>query len=289
MSSAKPLNRQWPLQIGATIGILGDGQLGRMLCQAAHRLGFQTIIMGDDPNGPAGQVTGGFLQAPFDDEAALIDLHNQSDAISFEWENIPIKALAFLISQGAKLAPSPEALKITQDRWFEKNLVWRLGFKTASTVLIKSETVFSDIEAALGLPAIIKTRTDGYDGKGQLILRSQNDWPMVEALRSRSDCVAEGFVDFKRELSIIGARGRDGNIAIYPPAENVHNRGILHTSFAPAQIDLMAKAELEAMIISILNDLDYVGVLAIECFETKDGHFLINELAPRVHNSGHWT
>jgi 5-(carboxyamino)imidazole ribonucleotide synthase len=283
------LGPKQPLRLGSTIGILGDGQLGRMLCLAAHRLGFQTMVMGDNPEGPAAQVTNRFLKASFDDEAALEKLKGVCDAITFEWENIPTNALEFLINKGAILAPSPDALKITQDRWLEKNFVSGLGFKTASTILFDEKCLYTDIVNSIGIPAIIKTRTEGYDGKGQVVIRSEDDWDAAVTLRAQNACVAEGVVDFKRELSIIGARGWDGVVQIFAPAENVHKNGILHTSLAPAALGTEALAGLEDMMCRVLTALGYIGVLAIELFETHDGQFLVNELAPRVHNSGHWT
>lgn len=275
------------LQPGATIGILGGGQLGRMLSMAAARLGLKTHIFEPSANPPAGHVADHVTTAEYSDVAALKAFANSVDIITYEFENIPTEALD-IIETLRPIRPTRGALAVSQDRIAEKAFLAELGISIAPHAQIDS---LADLIAALetiGTPAILKTRRFGYDGKGQN--RITNVDQAKEAFTALKDApaVLEGFVDFTREVSVIAARGVDGAVVCYDPGENVHKDGILDTTTVPAT--LAAGQYMDAILLAgkILNALDYIGVMGVEIFVTDDG-LIVNEIAPRVHNSGHWT
>lgn len=276
-----------PLPHGARIGILGGGQLGRMLSVAASRLGFLTHVFEPGANPPAAQVADKCTTAPYNDVTALQAFAQSVDVITYEFENIPTEALDIL--EAIKpIYPNREALRVSQDRITEKDYLNALGLKTAPYAQVDT---LEDLEAAtdtIGLPAILKTRRFGYDGKGQSRLKSPSD--ILKAHRDMADApsVLEGFVSFSREISVIAARGITGEIACYDPGENVHRDGILHTTTIPAEIPAMMAMDAALIAGKILNALEYVGVMGVEMFVTPQG-LIVNEIAPRVHNSGHWT
>jgi 5-(carboxyamino)imidazole ribonucleotide synthase len=275
------------LQQGATIGILGGGQLGRMLSVAASRLGFKTHIFEPGANPPAGQVADQVTTATYEDTAALAAFANSVDVITFEFENIPATALNTLEALRPVL-PARNALTTSQDRITEKDFLTGIGLKVAPYANIETE---SDLIAALetvGAPSIMKTRRFGYDGKGQSRLKTLVDGESAWAELGKTPCVLEGFIDFSKEISVIGARSQSGEIVCFDPGENVHRDGILHTTTLPAGITGSLRMDAVLLTGQILNALDYVGVMGVELFVTPDG-LLINEIAPRVHNSGHWT
>ncbi len=276
-----------PLPAGSTIGILGGGQLGRMLSVAASRLGFKTCIFEPGGDCPASHVANFHLQASYDDAKALESFAHSVDVITYEFENIPTSALDILESI-RPIRPGREALRISQDRLTEKTFLQGLGLQTAPFADIASA---EDLERALdtiGTPAILKTRRFGYDGKGQARLTSPDD--ATEALNSLqgAPAVLEGFVTFTSEISVIAARGVDSRVAAFDPGQNVHEGGILRTTSIPAAVPNRILTDAVLMAGQILNALDYVGVLGVEFFVTPGG-LIINEIAPRVHNSGHWT
>jgi 5-(carboxyamino)imidazole ribonucleotide synthase len=279
-----------PLKPGSTIGILGGGQLGRMLAMAATQLGFDVAVLTPRPHAPDARVAAHALVARYDDRSALQQLVALSDVITFEFENVPASALHILAELGADVAPGPKALASTQDRIDEKRFLNDCG---APTVDYEAIHAASDIPAALGGlgggPALLKTRREGYDGKGQVWVRDPEEAEAAFAAIGAKPAILEAKADFVRELSIIAARGRDGAVACYPVGENRHADGILRTTLAPAPDwqDVQARAETIAR--RILEGLDYVGVLGVELFELADGRLLVNEVAPRVHNTGHWT
>jgi len=275
------------LKPGATIGILGGGQLGRMLSVAASRLGFVTHIFEPGSNPPAGHVADQVTMASYDDAAALQAFAQSVDVVTYEFENIPTAALD-VIEAHCPIRPGREALRVSQDRLTEKNFLQELGLQTAPFADIASQ---DDLDAALetiGAPSILKTRRFGYDGKGQARLKSAQDAPSALADMAGAPSVLEGFIDFSHEVSVIAARGLTGEVSCYDPGENVHRDGILHTTTLPAR--LTGSQRMDAILLAgkILNALDYVGVMGVELFVTPKG-LIVNEIAPRVHNSGHWT
>jgi 5-(carboxyamino)imidazole ribonucleotide synthase len=280
---------EFPLPPGSTIGILGGGQLGRMLCEAASRLGFDTAVLTPRSHAPDARVAAHSIVAPYTDDQALAALAAVSHVITFEFENVPAEALDKLAALGAAVAPGPRALSETQDRVVEKTFINRVG---GATVAFEPIDRAQDIPAALdriGAPALLKTRREGYDGKGQAWVHGPADAEAAFAAIGARPAILEARADFVRELSIIAARGRDGAVACYPVGENEHSGGILHVTRAPAPGHAAVQPAAEGFARGILQGLDYVGVLGVELFEMADGALLVNEIAPRVHNSGHWT
>ena len=266
------------------VGILGGGQLARMIALAGYPLGIRFIFL--DPSiGACATTLGSHLRGDYHDETLLADLAKRADVVTYEFENVPAKVAEFLTSN-TQVYPSPKALAVAQDRLVEKNFLNELGIPTAPYEAVGN---FDSLHAAMekiGYPAILKTRTQGYDGKGQSILKSVTDlksaWQKLEGLAA----IVEGFVKFSREVSIIAVRSVSGELAFYPLSENVHKDGILRVSESRENDLMQAKAEDYAT--RLMKALDYVGVLALELFEV-DGELIANEFAPRVHNSGHWT
>ncbi|MFT6445923.1 MULTISPECIES: 5-(carboxyamino)imidazole ribonucleotide synthase [Sulfitobacter] len=275
------------LKTGATIGILGGGQLGRMLSVAAARLGFRTHIFEPGANPPAGDVAHALTTAGYDDVDALTAFAKSVDIVTFEFENIPTDALD-VIENITPIRPNREALRTSQDRLVEKQFLEGLGLTVAPFADIANA---ADLEAAMttiGAPSILKTRRFGYDGKGQSRLRSADDAAGALADMAGNPAVLEGFVNFTAEVSVIAARSPSGEVACFDPGENVHRDGILHTTTVPARLSAAQRMDAVLLAAKILNALDYVGVLGVELFVTPQG-FIVNEIAPRVHNSGHWT
>jgi 5-(carboxyamino)imidazole ribonucleotide synthase len=281
--------RDKPVPPGGTIGIIGGGQLGRMLAQAANALGLQALIYNDQQGAPAFQVTPLQLAAPYDDRATLAGLANVCDVVTFEFENLPADAIAFL-SEHVPVRPGAHALATTQDRLTEKSFVASLGLKTAPFFEVSSEEQARDAYAQMGGGnGILKTRRDGYDGKGQVRVISAEDAALGFKALGAKPCILEGFVEFSFEASVIGCRGTDGSFAAYDPPENVHEHHILRRSTVPGRLTSEQVTEAKAIAKKIADALDYVGVLAVELFVGKDGSLTVNEIAPRVHNTGHWT
>ncbi|NOD88969.1 MULTISPECIES: 5-(carboxyamino)imidazole ribonucleotide synthase [unclassified Ruegeria] len=272
---------------GAVIGILGGGQLGRMLSVAASRLGFVTHIYEPGANPPAGQVADRVTTAAYDDIDALKAFADAVDVITYEFENIPTEALDILESH-RPIRPGREALRVSQDRLTEKNFLQDLGLKTAPFADVSNLDSLNTAIEQIGTPAILKTRRFGYDGKGQARLRSPEDAEAALADMAGAPAILEGFVDFSHEVSIIAARGLDGQVACFDPGENVHRDGILHTTTIPARLSPAQRTDAILLAANILNALEYVGVMGVELFVTPAG-LIVNEIAPRVHNSGHWT
>lgn len=272
---------------GATVGILGGGQLGRMLSVAASRLGFRTHIFEPGDNPPAGQVADRVTTAPYDDKAALEAFAKAVDVVTYEFENIPTSALD-LIETHRPIHPGREALRISQDRLNEKVFLQGLGLATAPFAPVTTRQDLTTALDTIAPPAILKTRRLGYDGKGQARIMAQADAEGAFAAMAGAEALLEGFVDFSHEISVIGARGVAGDIACYDPGENVHRDGILHTTRVPARLTPAERSDAVLIGARILNALNYVGVMGVELFVTPAG-LVVNEFAPRVHNSGHWT
>ncbi|MDW3225041.1 MAG: 5-(carboxyamino)imidazole ribonucleotide synthase [Paracoccaceae bacterium] len=276
-----------PLLPGATIGILGGGQLGRMLSVAASRLGFKTHIFEPGAEPPAGQVADRTTTASYEDAAALTEFAQNVDLVTYEFENIPTSALD-IIEKTATIRPGREALRVSQDRLTEKTFLQDLGLKVAPFADVTDRDGLEKAVQIVGTPAILKTRRFGYDGKGQARLKTSADTPSAWAVIADQPAVLEGFVEFTHEVSVIAARSAQGDVACYDPGENVHRNGILHTTTVPARLNASMRTDAVLIAANILNALDYVGVLGVELFVTRDG-LIVNEIAPRVHNSGHWT
>ena len=278
-----------PLPPGSTIGILGGGQLGRMLSQAASRLGFNVVVLDPEENSPAGRVSQGQVVAAYDDPTALTVLGRVAQVVTFEFENVPAASVETLAAGGALVAPGAQALAVAQDRVEEKTFLNGVGATTVDFVPVDGlDDLVAGLER-LGTPALLKTRREGYDGKGQIWVRSAGMAADAWAAIGERPAILEARADFVRELSVIAARGRDGEIAVYPLGENTHKGGVLKTTLAPAEVDPKTDRRARRIAKAILEGLDYVGVLGVELFDLGEGRLLVNEIAPRVHNTGHWT
>jgi 5-(carboxyamino)imidazole ribonucleotide synthase len=275
------------LQTGATIGILGGGQLGRMLSVAASRLGFRTHIFEPGANPPAGHVADRVTTAPYEDLGALRAFAASVDVVTYEFENVPTEALD-AIEALRPIRPNRRALAISQDRILEKDFLNQIGLTTAPYAAVTTTTEMEAALARIGAPSILKTTRLGYDGKGQARIKAASDAPAALASMNGAPSVLEGFIDFTHEVSVIAARGLDGSVACYDPGENVHKDGILATTTVPARLTASQRTDAVLLAARILNALDYVGVMGVELFVTPQG-LIVNEIAPRVHNSGHWT
>ncbi|HEY4942890.1 MAG TPA: 5-(carboxyamino)imidazole ribonucleotide synthase [Rhizomicrobium sp.] len=286
MSDAKRLTA--PVPPGGTIGILGGGQLGRMLALAAARLGLKTHVFCHDEQSPAFQVSDAHTIAEFDDLAALARFAQRCDAVTLEFENVPATTVEH-IAQFKSFNPCARALRVTQDRFEEKSFVTALGLKTTPFFAVDSESQARAAFAQAGANAILKTRRMGYDGKGQAKVASDAEAAEAIVAFKGAPSILEGFVDFAFEASVVAARGMDGSFRAYDPPENLHENHILRRSIVPGRLTAAQAGEAKAIARKIADALDYVGVLAVELFVSKDGTLLVNEIAPRVHNSGHWS
>ncbi|MGB5584711.1 MAG: 5-(carboxyamino)imidazole ribonucleotide synthase [Gammaproteobacteria bacterium] len=277
-----------PILPGSTLGILGGGQLGRMFCIAARNMGYQLHVLDPDPDSPAGRIADDHIEATYIDELALDYLARTCDVITTEFENIPAESMRLLASS-RPVFPTASIVEIAQNRNKEKAFAERAGLTPAPNYPVFDEADLGPAIKATGLPAILKTATLGYDGKGQYVIESLEQ--AQEALRANSgvECVLESKIELKKEISVSVARNQRGETAVYPVAENEHRNGILHISIVPARVDdaIRDKARLQAL--RLVDALDYVGVLAVEFFLDSEDELLFNEIAPRPHNSGHYT
>jgi 5-(carboxyamino)imidazole ribonucleotide synthase len=270
-----------------TIGILGAGQLGRMIALAGIPLGIQFRFYDPAPNGPAARL-GAQTTAAYNDLQALQQFANGLDLITYEFENVPLEAAAFL-QQFTPVYPPPAALAAAQDRLHEKQFFQQLAIPTAPFVAVTKRTDLDQALQQLGLPVILKTRRMGYDGKGQYLIRRMQDAELAWQALGGQALICEGLVAFERELSVLAVRNRAGETQCYPLVENLHHEGILRRSLAPApRIEAILQQHAEQYALAALAALEYVGVLAIELFQAGQ-QLVVNEMAPRVHNSGHWT
>ena len=276
-----------PLPQGAVIGILGGGQLGRMLSVAGSRLGFRTHIFEPGANPPAGQVADQVTTAGYDDTAALKAFAASVDVITYEFENIPTSTLDVLEAH-RPIHPGREALRVSQDRLTEKDFLTGLGLTTAPYADVPDAAGLEAAMASVGAPGILKTRRFGYDGKGQARIMTPQEAPAALAAMAGAPSILEGFVNFSHEVSVIAARAASGEVACFDPGENVHRDGILHSTTVPARLSPSQRTDAVLLAARILNALEYVGVMGVELFVTPQG-LIVNEIAPRVHNSGHWT
>ncbi len=272
----------------ATIGILGGGQLGRMLALAAARLGFKCHVFSPSPDSPAFDVVHRVTCADYTDTQALDRFAGDVDLVTYEFENVPAECATFLAAR-VPVLPDPQVLATTQDRLAEKNFVASLGIKTAPFAAVDGP---ADLQAALdtiGRPAVLKTRRFGYDGKGQAAIKNGTDREAVWREVGGQPCILEAFVPFAREVSVVAARARDGSVECFDVTENEHRDHILKVSRVPAALPEAGAREARRIAETIAHKFAYVGVLAVELFVLADGGILVNEIAPRVHNSGHWT
>ncbi len=270
-----------------TIGILGGGQLGYMLALAGYPLGLHFRFLDPSPEAPVGRIAQR-VTADYTDQAALEKFASGLELVTYEFENVPVEAANFL-AERVPVYPSPAALEAAQDRLAEKSLFCKLGIATTEFAPVSNSSELDTAVKAIGLPAVLKTSRMGYDGKGQWILRTEQEVAKAKSELPRVTLILERFVPFTRELSVLAVRSRNAETAIYPLVENHHRSGILRLSLAPAQrLDPPVQRAAEHAARSVLESLKYVGVLALEFFEHQ-GKLLVNEMAPRVHNSGHWT
>ncbi|MXU64227.1 5-(carboxyamino)imidazole ribonucleotide synthase [Oceanomicrobium pacificus] len=275
------------LPAGSTIGILGGGQLGRMLAMAAARLDYRCHIYDPADAPPAGQVVPDVTCGAWTDIAALERFARAVDLVTFEFENVPAEALD-AIEAIVPVRPGRRALSVSQDRIDEKDFLTGIGLTTAPYARIDDLPMLEAALGVIGTPSILKTRRMGYDGKGQMRIDRPDQAKRALELLDHQPAVLEGFVDFEREISVIGARGADGQTVCFDPGENMHRDGILRRTLVPAEIPEALKLDAVLLTGRILNALDYVGVMGVELFVTDRG-LVVNEIAPRVHNSGHWT
>jgi len=273
---------------GATLGMLGGGQLGRMFTTAAQTMGYKVIVLDPDKNSPAGIIADKHICASYTDESALTELAQHCAAITTEFENIPASTLAFLENRTV-VHPSSTALTNTQNRNIEKNFIRAQGIATVPFVSIYNRDDITNSSDQISFPAILKVATFGYDGKGQIVCEDlQAVYEAFEAL-GQKECVLEQRIDLEREISVVLARGKDGQITAFPVAENVHINGILHSTTVPSDAAEKQQQTAIEMASKIAAGLNYIGTMAVEFFVSRQGEIIANEIAPRPHNSGHYT
>lgn len=280
-----------PLPLNSTIGILGGGQLGRMLAMAAAKLGMKTHIFCPDSNSPAFEVSHAHTIADYNDLPALENFANSVDIITYEFENVPVDTAQY-ITQFSTLAPDANILSISQDRLLEKQFLQSLNIDICAYEPVSSRIELDEALKIIGTPAVLKTTRLGYDGKGQRIIMHPQEADKAYEDLAGSELILEAFSSFDKEISVIIARNEDGHTAAFDPAENIHKNHILHTSTVPASLSPMILKQAILIAEKIANALNYQGILAVEFFVMHEGStpaLLVNEIAPRVHNSGHWT
>jgi 5-(carboxyamino)imidazole ribonucleotide synthase len=276
------------IEPGSTIGILGGGQLGRMTALAAAQLGYRAHIFCPEPDSPAKLVTAFSTTADYGDRAALAKFAAAVDVVTFEFENVPADT-AEILAAVKPVRPGPNALRIAQDRLKEKDFLRSIDVPTANYREVASIEALQRAARDIGPQGVLKTASGGYDGKGQVTIRADTDLATAWRQMNAELCILESFVEFTAEISVIGARGLAGDWATYVPVENQHAQHILDTTIAPARVTPEVAMRAEAIARHIANRLVLVGLLAVEMFVTKTGDVLVNEIAPRPHNSGHWT
>jgi 5-(carboxyamino)imidazole ribonucleotide synthase len=278
----------FPLPPNATIGLVGGGQLGRMSAMAAARLGYRCHILTREPDSPATQVSAGVTISDYADPASLRAFAAAVDVISFEFENVSADGLELLASL-KPVRPAPAVLRISQDRVLEKRFLNQAAVATAAWAEVETLAELERAVARIGLPAVLKTTRYGYDGKGQARLRGVGDLAPAFAVLEPKPLILEDFVDFDAEISVVLARGADGAVSMFDAVENRHREGILDLTLAPARVPLLVAEQAQAIACRTAAALDLVGLLSVEMFVAADGRVLVNEIAPRPHNSGHWT
>jgi len=273
---------------GQMIGIIGGGQLGRMMAIAAKQMGYYVAVVDPTPDSPCGQLADVEIVANYDDLEAIKRLAEISDVVTYEFENIDYEALTWLENH-ANLPQGSELLKITQDRGTEKAAITSIGGVVAPYVLVNSVESLKEGTEKLGFPCVLKTRRGGYDGKGQYVLKAMDDIENALSVLNQGACILESWVDFELEVSVIVVRNPSGEVKTFPVAENIHHENILHQTIVPARISASVEQKAIKEAVQLAEELGLVGTLAVEMFVTHDGEVFINELAPRPHNSGHYT
>ncbi len=273
---------------GATLGIVGGGQLARMMALEARRMGYRVAVLDTEPQGSAGEVVDEFVQGAHNSAEGLAKLAAVSDVITLDTEHVPAALLAEIESRTA-VYPSSAVMQVVQDRLAQRAFLAREGLPQTAHVGVSAELDFESVVERVQFPCILKTRTSGYDGKGQARVASATALPAAWASIGHAPAVAEAFVNFEREVSVVLARGRTGELRFYPLIDNEHRHHVLHLSSVPARCTEALRAEAEALSARIAHALDHVGVLAVEFFVTREGKLLVNEIAPRTHNSGHFS
>ena len=272
----------------ATIGIIGGGQLGRLFTQAAQDLGYRICVLEPDQYSPAGAIADQHIVASYDDETALKQLSVQCAVITTEFENISAPALK-LLGKNSLVRPQDSAVAIAQDRILEKAFIQSCGLRTAPYGAITTSSEIATAAKAIEFPCLLKTARFGYDGKGQITVHNMDEVREGFVHFNHAPCVLEQRIDLEYEISVILGRNRQGETRCFPVAENTHINGILHKTIVPSQVDKALQHSAQAAAIRLADKLDYIGVLAVEFFISKQGELLINEIAPRTHNSGHYT
>lgn len=273
---------------GQTIGIIGGGQLGRMMAISAKEMGFFVAVLDPTPNSPCGQVADIEITANYNDLESIKQLASVSDVITYEFENIDYEALTWL-EENANLPQGSHLLKITQDRGTEKSAIQEIGLRVAPFQLVENEEQLAEAVEVIGFPSVLKTRRGGYDGKGQFVLKQKEDIELAGKLLASRGCILEAWVPFQQEVSVIVTRNPAGEVKAFPVAENIHVENILHQSIVPARISEIRETKAKGMAMKLASEFQLVGTLAVEMFVTEDGEIYINELAPRPHNSGHYS
>jgi 5-(carboxyamino)imidazole ribonucleotide synthase len=273
---------------GSTLGVLGGGQLGRMFASEATRMGYRVTVVDPDPEAPAAQVATGNISRPWTDPEVIDELSHHTAAVTTEFENVPADVLRALAAH-VPVRPSASAVAVAQDRHTEKQFLNEAGVSTAPWVAVPDLSAVSEAWRVIAAPALLKTARLGYDGKGQLLVTSEAELRSGFEELGGVPCVLERRVALAVELSVMVARGSSGEVTTWPVAENVHRDGILHSSVVPARVAETVSEAARRISIQVAVALDYVGVMGVECFVTEDGEILVNEIAPRPHNSGHWT
>jgi len=273
---------------GETLGVIGGGQLGRMFTVEALRMGYDVVVLDPDANSPAGQLASHHICATYDDTAALDDMARRCRAITIEFENLPLSSLTYLDDR-VTLSPSPRCVEIAQNRLLEKNCFSQHGLATAAFAPLQTQDDIDAAVAVTGLPCIVKTAQFGYDGKGQRVCHSRQDVAEAFEQLGQVACIVEQKITLTREVSVILARSRSGVSVAFPIAENTHENGILDTTVVPAHLEAGQADQARALANQLADALDYIGVLAVEMFVNDDNDILLNEIAPRPHNSGHFT
>ncbi len=293
-----------PIPPGSTIGVFGSGQLGRMLALEARRMGYRLHTLSPERNSPTGQIADREVVAAYDDRDAVLEFAQGVDVVTFEFENVPALVSELANARGVPVRPSGRVLHAAQDRLREKTILSQAGLPVTPYRPVETAADLQDAVDQIGFPAILKTSAFGYDGKGQLLLESEKHLDAARQIADGQSCVLEAFVEFSSELSLVAARGTDGSFAAYPLVENRHKNHILDLTIAPAHVDSELVQAAKYLARQLFEFLDVVGVLCIEYFLMPDNsgtqdatdsekssvdRFLINEIAPRPHNSGHWT
>lgn len=273
---------------GQTIGIIGGGQLGRMMAISAKEMGFFVAVLDPTPNSPCGQVADIEITANYDDLEAIKELASVSDVITYEFENIDYEALTWL-EENANLPQGSHLLKITQDRGTEKSAIQEIGLRVAPFQLVENQEQLAEAVELIGFPSVLKTCRGGYDGKSQFVLKHKEDIALAGKLLASGRCILEAWVPFQKEVSVIVTRNPAGEVKAFPVSENIHVENILHQSIVPARISEIRETKAKEMAMKLASEFQLVGTLAVEMFVTEDGEIYINELAPRPHNSGHYS